>query len=845
MEDQLKNMNVELYNIIGDVLRSYGRDISPYEAFADEISQNFFDTAKRYIEECKQNNISPQNPVMYIYFNKYAKEGPSIWVFQKNTTGIRCRKEYVTYGLTQKPKDPTAAGSQGVGWKIWLTICASVETETITNEKYYQTILKTIDNQIKVLHTDEWSENQDIFQKRIKNNGETLIKFINIKKGGFYEDGKEYFEEIKNSWEKLIEERYFWVFQKYAQIQVEIIEIKDTSGTKDQRKIKGSSLPSLFPGLKDEECRLGDIKIIEKRDVVYIMKDVFVGFTIESLNKEGIAIVVRDRIVEWYNPTSRAVGIPGVDGYLFGFAFCDYLYKKDIITHDSLNDNFPEVAYTRAKIRQLVANLYARIQDLHSKEAVITTKKNDVISNLNDILKGLLGEEEMLPSIPSSESEELKGEQGPGIEISLENLVQISLSKLFVKDTSGDFMIFTDKHFNSSDDYKADFDVVNKSDKPLKGNLKITARQINLKISIPITLDIGLNKIDFPFPIPASSKLGTFNMKLEFRDSGNNSKGKKIISFSIQPLIVGLSIDKNNVNRGDIIQIKYTVKRSLLPGTRILSSRLLDSEKNEIHAEEPERVNKNSVDKTDTLPIKITESDPRGSYTFEVALKFGNDIIQEENMTFYVENYIKNIRLSKKFVKFNEKFSILVDIENPTETEQDDILIGLELEQENRYYYDDFVEKISIKPGEIKTVEFKDLTISDKYDTGCYYITISLELPEDTNPETQGSTITVEALGKAESRGLLKEFSYFQNERSGINPKVLAINSNGSIKVNTFHYLFRKIENENGIDLDKFKEFIAQAVWFSYKDTIQKDSRFQEMWEFEKYLLEDKKLRGI
>ena len=81
-----------------------------------------------------------------------------------------------------------------------------------------------------------------------------------------------------------------------------------------------------------------------------------------------------------------------------------------------------------------------------------------------------------------------------------------------------------------------------------------------------------------------------------------------------------------------------------------------------------------------------------------------------------------------------------------------------------------------------------------------------------------------------------------QNEKDGINNRILAINSNGCIKVNTFHYLFRRIENENGLDLDKFKEFIAQAIWFAYKDEIERDGRFQEMWEFEKYLLEDKKI---
>ena len=61
-----KEIPVDLYNIIEGALDNYTADISPYEAFADEILQNFLDSAKDYILDCNKNSIIPEKSILEI-----------------------------------------------------------------------------------------------------------------------------------------------------------------------------------------------------------------------------------------------------------------------------------------------------------------------------------------------------------------------------------------------------------------------------------------------------------------------------------------------------------------------------------------------------------------------------------------------------------------------------------------------------------------------------------------------------------------------------------------------------------------------------------------------------------
>ena len=130
-----KELPVERFNLIEGHLDSYTNVITPYEAFCDEIYQNFFDAAKQYINECKKKKIVPENSILYIVSNLQKK---SVFLAQIGTTGIVNQEAYVTYAKTSKDASLDAAGSRGIGWKIWLLIAGMVQSETQIDEKYSQ-----------------------------------------------------------------------------------------------------------------------------------------------------------------------------------------------------------------------------------------------------------------------------------------------------------------------------------------------------------------------------------------------------------------------------------------------------------------------------------------------------------------------------------------------------------------------------------------------------------------------------------------------------------------------------------------------------------------------------------
>ena len=126
-----------VYNTVKGSLDNYTNDITAYQAFTDEILQNFFDSAKDYIRECKNKNIIPQKSEMRIIIEK---SKASIIIKQTGTTGIIHRDKYLTYSDTSKNSNSNSAGSRGIGWKIWQLICNKIETETQIDGNYYQMV---------------------------------------------------------------------------------------------------------------------------------------------------------------------------------------------------------------------------------------------------------------------------------------------------------------------------------------------------------------------------------------------------------------------------------------------------------------------------------------------------------------------------------------------------------------------------------------------------------------------------------------------------------------------------------------------------------------------------------
>jgi hypothetical protein len=870
IEEDLKPMPSDNYNLISYQLRSYQNEITPYEAFADEIAQNFFDSAKSYIEERKRKGKSAGKPRMTIHIRPDHEDGPSFIIHQTGTTGIVNRGDYAKYGATQKDQDLLAAGSQGVGWKIWLLICDRVETETIVNRQYYQTYQKTIGKQILVKHeSGEWSKADiDFSRGSVRHSGDTYIKFINVKSSeGFIEDGKNYFDEISQAWEKIIFQRYFWALKRYDTIKIKIVRPSNTKSTLNvvdlsykgvtylEYDIEKSSYktlekkefpdPKIISGLKDEDSFYNDIPIGTKSIRYGIMQDIRIAYTSNKIKdlREGIAIIVRDRVIEWYNPRRRHVGSPGVDGILFGQVICNYLHRKDNMTHDSLSDNFPDVRLTREKLRDLIKRLYNSILDLQNPELLESTYSNNVITQINDALKEYLDEQELLAEAFSTTFQEDPGNSVTDIPEFPESNIKIKDLIVFEKTNSGDLVELSDDILDPDKEYQG---------KLIISNLDIENKSIDLKIHIPkifnytaemILAGNDLTESVFDISLPTDVKRG--NISIISSINFNHEIIKNSFKFLIKPLVMNIKANPIRVIRGNDVEIEYDILRSLFPGIRILYAVLYNSENNPILEEGPYNINRSASDKSERFSIPIKSSYPRGSYKFELTLKSGSNVIQFERKIFLVEPFINKINISQKNVKYNEKFEIYVELKNSTLNVINSAILYLKVENDDLFELQrDLV--IDLEPNETKTFKFKDLIVDEQSSPGKYSALISFKLPTDNIPEKKGITFYVEQdTIKKKSTGMFKDIKFLQNERDGIKDKNLAILVNNVIKVNTFHYLFRKIENEDGLDLQTFKELVMQAIWFALRDRFKKQGIFEEMWEFEEAMLSKKKIGGI
>ncbi|MBN2157715.1 MAG: hypothetical protein JW776_16830 [Candidatus Lokiarchaeota archaeon] len=848
----LTKMGVELYNLISNVLRSYSNEISPYEAFVDEIAQNFFDSAKKYYRYCVKENVKPINSSMKVLFIEDYNGKPAIVIKQTGTTGIIHRKEYVTYSLTQKDKDEDAAGSQGVGWKIWFMICDEVHTETIVDGRYYQTLQRVENRDIKVAHNDDnWSTYFEHFQDTlISENGETSIKFLNVNNShGFNEDeSTTYFQELWKCCEKVIQERYYWALKKYPTFSVDLIYTNSKKTQPSQKvTISLNEYPPLYPGLNDSDCRTSNKFIRNKTKNYGVVKDIFVGFTNEIHSKinDGVAIIVRDRVVEWYNPRSQWVGTPGANGKLIGHVCCDFLYKKDNMTHDKLNDIFPEVKLTRHFIRTLIQKLYVKINELHVVDVPKVSHGNTILTTINNAIAEFIDSEDLFSEAKSDIDYEPLGEEPFNKTPKPEKFIYIKGILLTEKIEDGIPQKMNDTDpLTPSNEYSALVEILNTKDE-CEAIVNYSSFPKYFEIKRAIKISPGTTKDIFKFQIPEDAMRGAFHLKSIVRSQDEKLLEKRIISREILPIISKVELSERNFERGNEYQISYKVCRSSLRGNREFSCKIYDNENFEIHEEGPITLKRAETDKIESFYFKIPPQALRGRYTFEYQVKNGPNIIQKGREYFFVELFINRIKSSKRIVKYNEKFDITVDLENKRQIPVEDAELTIRIENSNHFEMKKEFTNISIQKNSDFAIKLGDLEFDEDCDTGKYSVIVEFKLEDDFAPEVKTTKIFLETeTSTKDSKGALSHFDYNKSIK-GYEDKNLAVSVEGTIMINTFHYLFRRIETPTGIDLNLFKQCIIQALWFAFRDQITKDNRFEEMWEFEKYILEDKKLGEI
>ncbi len=822
-----KELPVERFNLIEGHLDSYTNVITPYEAFCDEIYQNFFDAAKQYINECIKKKIIPEDSILYIVSNHQKK---SVILAQIGTTGIVNQEAYVTYAKTSKDASLDAAGSRGIGWKIWLLISELVQTETQIDEKYSQ-VQHDTDFVNKKMYVEDWISDESYFKKTIKAANQTCIKFMNIPTNrGYKDEEKNFFEEIEKSWEKILQERYFPIIEKYPSIRVVFRKIDDAGKLNLDIEFGLKDKPELLDGLEEF---VENERMIQSNKLK--MKDLKISYTLDkhkvSKDQEGIAIIIKSRVVEWYNPREQDVGRTGLNGCIIGQVVCDYLYKKDNATHDQLSSYDTDVRETKLILRRLIAQLIEQIQGLTYTESFLTSKKGDLLNNLNKILSEIIDPSQLM-DIGSGIDED--SETDDIIDVVGKKKVQIRNIEI---NPESDI-------FERGKDYRSSIGIENKLDEEIVVNLEVRAKYRSINEFKIITLFPGFNTNYVNFTIPNTIKRGNYTIEFILTNMDENVLDKKFKSRKLDPIISDINISPKAPNIGDIVEISFKVLKSKLIGTRFIDFNVYNAENLMIHQEIGIKEDPSSSDKKITYSVPIDHHYLRGRFKAEIILKDGSDIEQKEILYFPVEPYLKSIKLSKKWLNFNEDLDVVVELVNNTNKNVENADIELEFASKHHWTKTKTQDSIIIEQKGNNVIDFGTIKFDNKKPKGRYTVTARFKLATESNFEELTKNFYLEEdkdEEKNKSQGFFNNFDYSRKLKGAKQDKLLSIlTKDGLIRINTFHYLFRKIEDNKGVSLQRFKEMIIQSIWYAMYDQITKEGRFEKEWEFEEFLLQNK-----
>lgn len=358
------------YNAIRNFLDNY-QDLG--EALCDELIQNFIDKSKEILEE---------NPLLKPKMRfKFSFDGSRYSVIseQFNTGGIPKREDYIVFASTDKESQRgRPSGSRGQGWKIWWVVCGQIKTETNVeingNLKYYQHLVRKIDHDNKKIDwADGWAEDEQFFQKTWRENG-AKITLNNVK--------KIYFKAAENAFRRVCVSRYNFALKKYKNIEI-TLEKSDGSSI----EIKAPEDITTF-NKSIEEFKFDEFTVPRLIDCK--LRNVYIGFydgpTLPYGWQEGIAIILRDRIVTWIKPKKKID-----EGKIVGWVNADFLRDVELTTHDGFK-NVSKWLKTKKHLERWLDEIeISAIEFFKGTSRDIKSKKSIALKSIGKLLSQTLG----------------------------------------------------------------------------------------------------------------------------------------------------------------------------------------------------------------------------------------------------------------------------------------------------------------------------------------------------------------------------------------------------------------------------------------------------------------------
>ncbi len=806
-EEELEEMPFKKYEIVEQALRNYVNQITPEQAFTDEMIQNFVDEAKKIIAKRRQEGNLSSKSVMEAFFDNSNPTNRKIIFTQNGTGGILNREQYKTYAFTGKLHSKTDAGSKGIGWKIWLLISDRVFTETNCDGKYYQLYQRNYHDK-KLLKLKGWIKEGEslLFPKKISNENDTRIEFDNV--------NPDWYKKIEDNFIGIIQDRWYKALEKYPEIVI-ILHKSDGSSQKINPKPRFQTIEGLEPiYIDDKKISTGDI-----------LKNGWFSFTEEQISedKRGTAIIINDRVLTWYEPREREIGRTDRKGYIIGEIEADFLHTLDNSSHDAPQKQLEEWKGTAAAVRNICAEIIDRVNGLEYTEKFPSSGPSDLINQINRILGDLNLSSAEIEQGGYAEESEKKGKKEETTE-SIKKDIEIIVHQP------------TTLGLEWGTNY--DFEVQINNLSPLKKQCQFSAKAKKKTLNFNEQIDLEPNSsklIKFQYSPPITLPRGDLPLILTITNLQNQDEFvKKILVFELEKIITNFSIKSINPNRGGSAEVNFDIERIKLSGTRKIALRIFEKTEIEPIHEEFFYISPQQTKISQKIVIPIDNRFNRCTHKIEIAVENGAQKEQVEYATFNIEKYISSIKPSKKNLRFNEQFEIELLIVNTTETETTGKLI---VELDHKDHVNEIIEnsEITINNGE-NLVRKISKAFSENYPPGNYIFNASFQIIGENDLEEKSCFVILEKPEKESSKGFLSDFDYQRNPKGKSNKNFASLGS-GKVKINTFHYLFNEVEDESGINFKALKKMIIQALWYVYRDEIKKNTGFEEMWEWEEYLL--------